>query len=608
MTVNDIISRLRGVTGSGKQYTALCPAHDDKKASLSISEGEDGRILLHCFAGCTLHQITDALGLREADLFPPSLPKLSACGKPAVAAEYIYLDMNGAAVCKKIRRSDKSFFWQHSDGKGGWKKGRGTAPAPLYNCFEVNGSEFVFIVEGEKDVETLRRFGEPAVSLPDGAGSKWQTEYTEFFEYRKVAIISDNDEPGRECAARTASHIFDKAKSVKMLDLSMVWPEIPKHGDVSDLLAAYPDKGMDMLRDLYRMTSEWQPQAEVKKETRGIIFLSDVQSTDVSWLWFPYIPRGKITLISADPGTGKTTFALYLAAAVSAGRPFWGQSENAVRPPETVVYQTAEDGLADTIKPRLTPMEPDFTRIIVIDEKTDPLFLSDERIESVMESFRPALMIFDPLQAYLGPDVDMHRANEVRPVLQRLAQLADRFNTAVILIMHNSKMSLNKALYRPLGSIDIPAAARSLLVMGKDPDDDSSCVLCHEKTSLAARGKSIVFKIDPDNGGVVFQGFSDITADQLLNGTSITRERPSIKLNEAVDKLQELLGVTGYAAYSQISAMQKASNIAKSTLKNAKNELGLQTLKIGFNEQTIYWVRPDIDREALKKTLMTSSA
>ena len=116
-------------------------------------------------------------------------------------------------------------------------------------------------------------------------------------------------------------------------------------------------------------------------------------------------------------------------------------------------------------------------------------------------------MIFDPLQAYLGADVDMHRANEVRPVLARIGQLAEKYKCAVIFIMHNSKMGQNQALYRALGSIDILAIARSMLIIGKNPDNQKQKVLCHEKSSLASHGRSILFQISPEYGGLVFDGF-----------------------------------------------------------------------------------------------------
>lgn len=334
------------------------------------------------------------------------------------------------------------------------------------------------------------------------------------------------------------------------------------------------------------------PAAELK--IPGLINLSQVESTETKWLWFPYIPRGKITLMTADPGIGKTYLGLYLTANVSAGRAFYG--EKGSRPPENVIYQTAEDGLADTIKPRLEPMQPDFSRINIIDESQRGLDLCDERIERMLSALRPALMIFDPLQAYLGADVDMHRANQIRPVLARIGTLAEKYDCAVILIMHNSKMTQNKALHRALGSIDIPAVARSMLILAKDPQDPTKRIICHEKSSLAARGKSLLFRIEPDVGGVDFCGTSDLTADDVLNYNSGTRDKPSARLDDAAQQLSELLGDKGWADLDDIHALQNEAGISKTTLYDAKKTLGLKSVAYYFGSiKKTYWLEQELD-------------
>lgn len=340
------------------------------------------------------------------------------------------------------------------------------------------------------------------------------------------------------------------------------------------------------------------PAAELK--IPGLINLSQVESTETKWLWYPYIPRGKITLMTADPGVGKTYLALYLTANVSAGRAFYGENGN--RPPENVIYQTAEDGIADTIKPRLEPMKPDFDRISIIDESQSGLDLCDERIEKMLSALHPALMIFDPLQAYLGADVDMHRANQIRPVLARIGTLAEKYDCAVILIMHNSKMTQNKALHRALGSIDIPAVARSMLMLARDPQDPTRRIMCHEKSSLAARGKSLFFRIEPDVGGVDFCGTSDLTADDVLNFNSGTRDKPSARLDDAAQQLSNLLGDKGWADLVDIHALQSEYDISKSTLYNAKKELQLKSVSCCFGSiKKSYWLLPGIDTEQFRQ-------
>ena len=325
----------------------------------------------------------------------------------------------------------------------------------------------------------------------------------------------------------------------------------------------------------------------------GVTRLSEVEAGETWWLWEPYIPRGKITLLTADPGTGKTFLALYLAANVSAGRRFYGESEDAPHFSENVVYQTAEDGFADTIKPRLTPMRPDFRKILNIDETSAPLTLDDPRIEELMSKVRPALMVFDPLQAYLGAEVDMHRANAVRPILAHISRLAEMYQTAVVFIMHNSKMQGAKALYRALGSIDFTAVARSMLVIGNSPERDGSLVLCHEKSSLAATGRSLRFRLDPEGRGVTFLGECDYTAEQVMDAPKV-RKRGSPKLEEAAAALSALLRDRGFAEFSEVEKMCEKQNFGLTTMFKARSMLKVRSVKIGKPPQTNYWALPAV--------------
>lgn len=333
--------------------------------------------------------------------------------------------------------------------------------------------------------------------------------------------------------------------------------------------------------------------------------MADVQSTNTEWLWYPYIPKGKITLMTADPGTGKTFFCLYLCSCVSNGMPFYGEDSSKKRKEAIAIYQTAEDGISDTIKPRLETMKPlpNFANILNIPEEDEQLTLTDTAtIESAMKQFNPDLMIFDPLQAYLGADVDMHRANEVRPILSHIGLLAEKYRCAVIFIMHNSKMGQNKALYRALGSIDIPAVARSMLILGKMPNSQNLKIFCHEKSSLASHGQSILFEIDTKRGGIVFNGFSALKADDVLNAKKGSRDKPSIVKDEVAEALLDLLGDDGYAKLDDIQAMQKDIGCSRGTLYNAKQDLHLDNVSIGFSKNKVtYWLAPDIDKKEFKE-------
>ena len=169
-----------------------------------------------------------------------------------------------------------------------------------------------------------------------------------------------------------------------------------------------------------------------------VIRMSDVTLTEVEWLWYPYLPLGKITILQGNPGEGKTYFGMELAAACTNRKPL---PDAQVLEPFNVIYQTAEDGLGDTVKPRLISVGADLDRVLVINDEASPLKLSDDRIEKAIVENGVRLLIIDPIQAFLGAEVDMNRANEVRPVLKKLGDMAQRTGCAVLLIGHLNKAS-----------------------------------------------------------------------------------------------------------------------------------------------------------------------
>ncbi len=215
----------------------------------------------------------------------------------------------------------------------------------------------------------------------------------------------------------------------------------------------------------------------------NIINMADVEAVAVKWLWKPYIPLGKITIIQGDPGEGKTTLALSIAAALTQGENLPNEVET--KAPVNVIYQTAEDGLADTIKPRLEAVNADCARVLVIDESKEELSMTDERIEKAIQQTGAKLIILDPIQAYIGANVDMHRANEIRPVMSKLGRIAEEYGCAVVLIGHMNKAAGQKSSYRGLGSIDITAVARRF--MRENYPDIITAELVGEKFNELAR-------------------------------------------------------------------------------------------------------------------------
>lgn len=308
----------------------------------------------------------------------------------------------------------------------------------------------------------------------------------------------------------------------------------------------------------------------MKKELK-LIQMSQVEVEQIQWVWYPYIPYGKITVVQGDPGEGKTTFVLALIALLTKGEPL-PEKENCAAP-INVIYQTAEDGLADTIKPRLLSVGADCERVLVIDENEMELTLSDERLEQAIKKTDAKVIVLDPIQAYLGGDVDMHRANEIRPIMKRLALLAERTGCAVILIGHMNKMGGAKSAYRGLGSIDIRAAVRSVLVVGRVRDEPTLRIVAHDKSNLAPEEKSIAFALDPDTG-FAWKGYCETTVDELLCGNGSLLNKTA----QAENLLRDLLSDDEMAS-EEITALAKEMGISNRTLKIAKQNLGVKSIR-----------------------------
>ena len=305
-----------------------------------------------------------------------------------------------------------------------------------------------------------------------------------------------------------------------------------------------------------------------------LIRMSDVKLQQVDWLWYPYIPFGKITMIQGDPGEGKTTLALRLAAACSTGIALPGMDK---REPFTVLYQTAEDGLGDTIKPRLIDAGADENRIFCIDESDHCLSLLDKRIEDAIVQTGAKLMILDPVQGYLGDKVDMNRANEIRSVLKKVSAVAERAGCAIVLVGHLNKAQGSNSSYRGLGSIDFRAAARSVLLVGRLKKEPHVRVIVHDKSSLAPEGKSLAFSLGTDAGFSWLEGYSDITADELLCGYSA-----ETKTATAEKLIRDMLEDGREVNVNKILSAAKGKDISERTMNNAKSRIpNIQTRKVG---------------------------
>ena len=266
---------------------------------------------------------------------------------------------------------------------------------------------------------------------------------------------------------------------------------------------------------------------------------------------------------------------------------------------------TQENDPNTVIRPRLDLLGANLDNILIQyqDGKTtyDPLTMNDPRLEEAAREYPPSLVIFDPIQSYLGSGVDMSRAEQIRPTLDWLGDYAKRHQCSIVLISHMSKPGRGEhsALDRLLGSSDFRNAARSIVIVGRDPNDKETRVFAHGKNSIGEPGPSQKYHIS--SAGITYDGPSDLTADDIISQAAQSRNKPAVTLTEAMRKLDELLGEENAATLEQVETLQTLEGISQRTLYNARKELALQTVSIGKPpDRKTWWVRPDVDVEWFK--------
>ena len=407
------------------------------------------------------------------------------------------------------------------------------------------------------------------LSLGGVSGKALRQFLSERPDVERVLLCLDTDKAGEDACKRLAALLPDTVSVTRIQPCMKDWNDVLVHR------AEIPN------RNYFKSIVLKEPS---KPETVKIIRMSDVELTPVEWLWKPYLPFGKLSVLQGNPGEGKTYFAMHLAAACTNGKllPNMERME-----PFNVIYQTAEDGLGDTVKPRLIEAGADLDRVLVIDDSEVQLTLSDERIEKAIVENNARLVIIDPIQAYLGADVDMNRANEVRPIFMRLGQVAQRTGCAILLIGHLNKAAGMQSLQRGLGSIDIAAAVRSVMFIGKLKHDPTMRILTHEKSSLAPPGVSLAFSLG-DEGGFRWVGEYDITADEMLSGIEPQRET---KTQQAKDLICALLAGGKQVLSEDIDKAALERGIPGRTVRDAKRELGdALKSKIVEGRKKVFWM------------------
>ncbi len=336
-------------------------------------------------------------------------------------------------------------------------------------------------------------------------------------------------------------------------------------------------------------TARKKDTAKNQREKIPLVCMSDVKEEEITWLYQPYVPRGKVTICAAYPGTGKTYLLCYMTACVTTGRSFFGQVPFK-NTPGKVIFLTAEDGIGDTIKKRLSVCGAEMKNIATVTDKTTLMFDSPE-IEEYMRDYKPDLMIFDPFQAYIGAEIDMNAPNKTREKLGHIADLAEKYDVSVILVCHFNKNGKGDAITRVLGSTDIMGICRSYIALGQVPGEDDMKFMSHEKSSLDKRGKTILFEIDPDKGGIVYLGENNLMMDDYtaIRNKKRASNAPALEVAKQfiVNNMPE-----GRRLAKELFNLATANKISEAALKRAKDELGIICRRTKNFPAQIEWILP----------------
>ncbi len=304
-------------------------------------------------------------------------------------------------------------------------------------------------------------------------------------------------------------------------------------------------------------------------------YYSSVKAKNVNWLWYPYIPYGKITIVQGDPGEGKSTLMLQLTSLLTTGKEMPdGNGGGEIR---NVIYQAAEDGLEDTIKPRLEKAGADCDRVAFLDLENGMMNLDDSRFEKAIMESQAGLLVVDPMQAFMNCDSDGIKSGSLRSVLTKIAKVAERTGCAVVLVGHlNKKTGVSKEIYRGLGSIEFAAVARSVLLVERDSCNPNLRIMRHIKSSLAPEGPGYVFKLDP------WDGFCWIgeNRDPQNDESEKLSDKPETKKTAARKFIEEALTDRDFKSEEILTALRE-KGISERTAKEAKTELNITTYRSG---------------------------
>jgi putative DNA primase/helicase len=551
-------------------------------------------------------------------------------------ATYLYRTHLGAPHTKVERRKSskaeraqypQSFFvgglW-HKKKPAGWLKVPYRLPEIL-EALAAAPTTDVYIPEGEKDAETLAAIGLIATTSSEGAtnpkaktGGNWTPELNKWFTgVKRVFILEDNDEPGRNFAIEKARALAGIVPDIRIVS----FPDVPESEDITYWLEHGHSK--DELLARCESTPLWQGAGALNS-----VSASEVKMEAIDWIWPDRFALGKLGIIAGLPDEGKSTLLCYIAGRLSNPDLKWPNSEG--NPPRrgTVLLLTSEDAPADTLVPRLAAADAKLERIEIVQmvrdrdlkdgrerermfSMMDDLGLLRQKIEKLGDVV--AIMI-DPVTAYLGAgknSVDSFRDTDVRAVLGPLVHLAGEYRLAVIAIMHfNKKTDITNALLRISNSLAFGGVARHVFAVTKDIANNRR-LMARAKNNVASEenNKTLAFRFETKHVGSDWRdgrpieapfiawedGYVDITATEALS--AVNENKAPGALDDAKDFLRQMLVAGGgRAPKAKIEEAADAEKISAATLRRAKTKLKIQAEKDRSTpEGRWFWVLPADD-------------
>ena len=475
----------------------------------------------------------------------------------------------------------------------------------MVDNISVFGSDRLFFGDNREDAFTLNTLDYPAIVLKDGCSddSKCWGKIAEAIQGKKIFLIQGSFGQSQRKTKMFVKLLRDR-NDIRVIRLCRCWQDMPKDKGLAEFFDI--EGNINRFPDLMK-TAEAVRSEDQKLEAFNLVRGSEVEMKETEWLWYPFIPRGQVSLLSGDPGGGKTWIALWMSAQITQRREFPEQVRPATHGNGVVVYFSAEDDYQSTILPRVQAMGGNLENFYFLGSEDVIEDFGSPNIKYTVEKYKPDLIVFDAVSSFIGDKADMNKANKVRGGIRKVMQVIDGTNTAVVLIAHNNKMSSEtNAQYRVSGSVDFSAAARSGMTVARNPEDKEEIVMAQFKNNLARFGKSCGFRIEDNDAGRPALGFFetlDMTANELLGGSSGNSETPkksSPKMDEAKEALEEMLdeGGTGWIkAASAIKTLLDDYGCSKATAQRARSDLGLKVMKRkpeDVGREVTYWVQPEI--------------